>query len=80
MPSPEFSKLGVFAVLTYCGLLVTTVPPIIPLFAFLLPWSIFTGVPKELFFAILFVIVNGLIVYVLVAAIDRSYKSEGPLL
>ena len=49
LPNPEFSKLGVLAVLIYCLLLVTTVPPIIPLFAFLVPWSLVTGVPKEIF-------------------------------
>lgn len=73
--NPEFSRLGVLAVMIYCGLLVATVPPLIPVFALLVPWSFLTGVLSDALVLIFFTILNGVLVYVITATLDPTYTS-----
>ena len=75
-----FSKVGILGVFVYCMLLVATVPEIVPLFALMLPWSVFTGVPSQTFFLLFFVILNGLIVYLFSSLLDTDYSApSGPI-
>lgn len=75
--NPQFSRIGVLAIMVYCALLIATVPDIVSLFMLFLPWSSVTGVPKEAFFQVFFAILNGLIIYLLVAALDPDYEKPG---